>query len=45
MQYGYYLLPEISEQRMSGMLREIEEELSKKLKSSSANVSLFIYCR
>ncbi|XP_044754766.1 N-alpha-acetyltransferase 35, NatC auxiliary subunit [Coccinella septempunctata] len=34
MQYGYYLVPEISEQRMSGMLREIEEELSKKLKSS-----------
>lgn len=32
MQYGYHLSPDISEQRVVGMLREIEEDLNKKSK-------------
>ncbi|KAL3268406.1 hypothetical protein HHI36_007521 [Cryptolaemus montrouzieri] len=39
MQYGYHLVPDISEQRMTGMLREVEEELARKLRSSP-NVDL-----
>lgn len=30
MQYGYHLNPDISEQRILGMLREVEDELNKK---------------
>lgn len=30
MQYGYHLNPDISEQRILGMLREVEDELYKK---------------
>lgn len=33
MQYGYHLNPEISEQRLIGMLREIEEDLDRKTRS------------
>ncbi|CAH1153769.1 unnamed protein product [Phaedon cochleariae] len=33
MQYGYHLNPEVSEQRMIGMLREIEEDLHRKTRS------------
>ncbi|KAK9751818.1 Mak10 subunit, NatC N(alpha)-terminal acetyltransferase [Popillia japonica] len=33
MQYGYHLSPDISEQRIIGMLREVEEELHKKTQS------------
>lgn len=33
MQYGYHLNPDISEQRMIGMLREIEEDLHRKTRS------------
>ncbi|KAK9890677.1 hypothetical protein WA026_012029 [Henosepilachna vigintioctopunctata] len=40
MQYGYHLVPDISEQRMTGMLREIEEELARKLRSNLENVDL-----
>lgn len=30
MQYGYHLNPDISDQRILGMLREVEDELYKK---------------
>ncbi|XP_056645128.1 N-alpha-acetyltransferase 35, NatC auxiliary subunit [Diorhabda carinulata] len=33
MQYGYHLNPDISEQRMIGMLREVEEDLHRKTRS------------
>lgn len=33
MQYGFHLSPDISEQRMIGMLREVEEELHKKTRN------------
>lgn len=32
MQYGYRLIPDVSEQRTIGMLREVEEDLSKRLR-------------
>lgn len=35
MQYGYRLNPDISEQRIIGMLREVEEELHKRTRVKS----------
>jgi len=50
MQYGYRLVPEVTDQRAIGMLKEVEEELNRRLRgkggkdevSSSCNVT---YCR
>lgn len=41
MQYGYRLIPDVSEQRTIGMLREVEEDLSRRLRQRPAppNVS------
>ncbi|KAL1513405.1 hypothetical protein ABEB36_002825 [Hypothenemus hampei] len=36
MQYGFHLNPDISEQRMIGMLREVEEELHRKVRNKQA---------
>lgn len=38
MQYGYHLNPDISEQRIIGMLREVEEELHRKIRSRQTAV-------
>lgn len=38
MQYGYHLNPDISEQRVVGMLREVEEELHRKTRSKQYDV-------
>lgn len=38
MQYGYHLNPDISEQRVVGMLREVEEELHRKTRSKQCEV-------
>lgn len=47
MQYGYHLSPDISEQRIIGMLREVEEELHKKTQSictrDTREVSIITY--
>lgn len=46
MQYGYHLSPGISEQRILGMLREVEEELYKKTKlkhTENDNVNLLYW--
>lgn len=40
MQYGYHLNPDISEQRIIGMLREVEEELHRKIRSKQSGVNL-----
>ncbi|KAK5639210.1 hypothetical protein RI129_011702 [Pyrocoelia pectoralis] len=37
MHYGYHLNPDLSEQRMIGMLREVEEELHKKSRTKFQN--------
>lgn len=39
MQYGYHLNPDISEQRIIGMLREVEEELHRKTQNVSTKDS------
>ncbi|KAF5277241.1 hypothetical protein FQR65_LT00349 [Abscondita terminalis] len=39
MHYGYHLNPDISEQRMIGMLREVEEDLHKKSRSKLQSVN------
>lgn len=41
MQYGFHLNPDISEQRMIGMLREVEEELHKKARNKQSEVNLY----
>ncbi|CAH0561847.1 unnamed protein product [Brassicogethes aeneus] len=38
MQYGYHIFPDISEQRMIGMLREVEEELHRKTRARQSEV-------
>ncbi|XP_050302487.1 N-alpha-acetyltransferase 35, NatC auxiliary subunit isoform X2 [Anthonomus grandis grandis] len=38
MQYGFHLTPDISEQRMVGMLREVEEELHRKSRNKQSEV-------
>ncbi|XP_065172389.1 N-alpha-acetyltransferase 35, NatC auxiliary subunit-like [Atheta coriaria] len=37
MQYGYYLYPDVSEQRVVGMLHEVEEELDKEARALYSN--------
>lgn len=37
-QYGYHLNPDISESRMIGMLKEVEEDLNKRLRLNLTNV-------
>ncbi|XP_044256137.1 N-alpha-acetyltransferase 35, NatC auxiliary subunit [Tribolium madens] len=37
MQYGYHLNPDVSEQRIIGMLREVEEELHRKIRSKQSS--------
>ncbi|XP_066143702.1 N-alpha-acetyltransferase 35, NatC auxiliary subunit isoform X1 [Euwallacea fornicatus] len=37
MQYGFHLNPDISEQRMIGMLREVEEDLHKKARNKQGD--------
>jgi len=34
--YGYRLVPDVTETRALGMLREVEDELGKKMKASKA---------
>lgn len=36
MQYGYRLVPDVSEQRTVGMLREVEEDLLRRLRQRPA---------
>ncbi|KAJ8981491.1 hypothetical protein NQ317_007017 [Molorchus minor] len=45
MQYGYHLNPDISEQRMIGMLREVEEDLHRKLRAKHSNETQAIFAR
>lgn len=45
MQYGYHLNPDISEQRMIGMLREVEEELHRKTRSNPNDMTQALYAR
>jgi hypothetical protein len=40
MQYGYHLNPDISEQRIIGMLREVEEELHRKIRSKQSGIEI-----
>lgn len=42
MQYGYHLNPDISEQRMIGMLRDVEEELHRRTRPKQDNVSIVL---
>lgn len=44
MQYGYHLNPDISEQRILGMLREVEEELYKKTRLKQQEVGSLSVC-
>lgn len=39
MQYGYHIFPDISEQRMIGMLREVEEDLHRKTRMKITEVN------
>lgn len=43
MQYGYHLNPDISEQRILGMLREVEDELFKKTRLKQ-DINTFPVC-
>lgn len=43
MQYGYHLNPDVSEQRMIGMLREVEEDLHREVRSKTSMVSLNLF--
>ena len=43
MQYGYRLIPDVSEQRTIGMLREVEEDLSRRLRHRPAPPSVSIH--
>lgn len=45
MQYGYHLNPDISEQRMIGMLREVEEDLHRKLRSKHTDQTQAVFAR
>lgn len=45
MQYGYYLHPDISDQRMVGMLREIEEDLHRKIRTKPGDETNALYAR
>lgn len=38
MQYGYHLNPDISEQRIIGMLREVEEDYQKRTRAKELKV-------
>lgn len=38
MQYGYHLNPDISEQRIIGMLREVEEDYQKRARAKNLKV-------
>lgn len=38
MQYGYHLNPDISEQRIIGMLREIEEDYQRRTRAKQSKV-------
>lgn len=38
MQYGYYLNPDISDQRIIGMLREVEEDYQKRTRAKHLKV-------
>lgn len=42
MQYGYHLNPDVSEQRIIGMLREVEEELHRKMRANYSPVYYFL---
>lgn len=39
MQYGYHLNPDISDQRIIGMLREVEEDYQKRTRAKELKVS------
>lgn len=45
MQYGYHLNPDISEQRMIGMLREVEEELHRKTRTNPTDTVQALFAR
>ncbi|KAG5899726.1 hypothetical protein JTB14_030114 [Gonioctena quinquepunctata] len=45
MQYGYHLNPEVSEQRMIGMLREVEEDLHRKTRSKPNHKTHAVFAR
>lgn len=45
MQYGYHLNPDISEQRMIGILREVEEELHRKTRSNPNDETHALFAR
>lgn len=45
MQYGFHLSPDISEQRMVGMLREVEEELHRKTRTKPNDTAQALFAR